>query len=241
MVKLTSWEERADGRHWSWCSVWNPERLDAFKRVMILANSFEQTLTYKLLKQAGVNLVPFPIHDDRQWQPRTVLLRYFASKHQAGTGFWTNDGDSGGTEARGKTFEWISGNSDPENHFYSANLDVLKSTICQDIKLQPKVSGSDAYKHLTCASFIYTAKPSRAEVEAFAQYGITMMRSSGHGRTRIWCSSSSDHGCGCRMITRDVEFRVYDLAAGDIPEGVHRSHRTTLHSHSGACRRGRGR
>ncbi|MFD0466012.1 hypothetical protein ACFQY9_33235 [Microvirga aerilata] len=87
LVKLTSWEETADGRRWSWCSVWNPEKLDAFKRVMILANSFEDSLTFKLLKQAGVRLVPFSIPDDRQWLPRTVLIRYFASTHRAGTGF----------------------------------------------------------------------------------------------------------------------------------------------------------
>jgi hypothetical protein len=34
------------------------------------------------------------------------------------------------------------------------------------------VSGSNAYQHLTCASFIYTAKPSKAELEALRLHGI---------------------------------------------------------------------
>jgi hypothetical protein len=211
MVKLTRWDEASDGRQWSWCSVWDHEKLGAFTRIMILANSFEQSVTYKLLKRAGANLVPFPIHDHRQWQPRTVLLRYFASQHQAGTGFWTNDSDSGGKEALGKTFGWISRNSDPENHYYSTNLHVLKSLNLPGIRLQPKVSGSDAYKHFTCASFIYTAKPSQAEVEAFSRYGITydeIVRAREHEDLVqfLWRSSLREPD-----DPRDVEFRVYDL------------------------------
>ena len=138
LVKLTSWDELQDGQARSWCSVWNPERLHAFKRVMILANSFEETLTFKLLKQAGVHLVPFAIPDDRQWQPRTVLIRYFASTHQAGTGFWTNSADPGGAEALQKTFDWIEQNSDPENHFWSANLHALKQDQSARTEAQPQ-------------------------------------------------------------------------------------------------------
>ena len=212
LVKLTSWEELKDGQARSWCSVWNPERLRAFKRVMILANSFEETLTFKLLKQAGVCLVPFAIHDDRQWLPRTVLIRYFASTHRAGTGFWTKSADPSGPEALQKTFGWIGGNSNPENHYFSTNLHGLSKANLPGQKLNPKVAGSDAYKHLTCASFIYTAKPSRAEVEAFARYGITydeIVRARQNEDLvqfffRSWLRVPDD--------TRDGEFRVYDLA-----------------------------
>jgi hypothetical protein len=211
MVKLTQWDEASDGRQWSWCSVWNPEKLDAFQRIMILANSFTESITYKLLKRAGVHLVPFSIHDDREWVPRTVLLRYFASQHQAGTGFWTNDSDSGGKEALGKTFEWISHNSDPENHYYSTNLHVLKSTNLPGIKLQPKVSGSDAYKHLTCASFIYTAKPSQAEVAAFSRYGITYDEIVRARQNEDLVQFLFRSNLRVPDDPRDVEFRVYDL------------------------------
>ncbi|MBO1908289.1 hypothetical protein J4G37_25785 [Microvirga sp. 3-52] len=212
LVKLASWDELEDGQARSWCSVWKSERLHAFKRVMILANSFEDSLTYKLLKQAGVHLVPFAIPDDRQWQPRTVFLRYFASTHRAGTGFWTNSGDPGGAVALQKTFDWIMQNTDPENHFWSANLDALRRVNLPGQKLQPKVAGSDAYKHLTCASFIYTAKPSRAEVEAFARYGITYdeivrARQNEDLVQFLWRSALR-----VPDDTRDVEFRVYDLA-----------------------------
>jgi hypothetical protein len=212
LVKLSTWEETADGRKWSWCSVWNPEKLDAFRRVIILANSFEESLTYKLLKQAGVRLVPFAIHDARQWQPRTVRIRYFASTHQAGTGFWTNSDDSSGAVALQKTFDWIMKNTDPDNHFWSANLHELIKRSLPGQKLKPKVAGSDAYKHLTCASFIYTAKPSRAEVEAFARYDITyeeIVRARQNEDLvqfffRSWLRVPDD--------ARDGEFRVYDLA-----------------------------
>jgi hypothetical protein len=212
LVKLSTWDETADERKWSWCSVWNPERLDAFERVMILANSFEDSLTYKLLKHAGVRLVPFVIPDDRQWQPRTVLIRYFASTHRAGTGFWTNPDDTGGAEALRKTFEWIMQNTDPENHYWSANLHELIKRSLPGQKLKPKVSGSDNYKHFTCASFIYTAKPSQAEVEAFARYGITYeeivrARQNEDLIQFLWRSALR-----VPDDTRDVEFRVYDLA-----------------------------
>jgi hypothetical protein len=178
---------------------------------MILANSFEDSLTYKLLKHAGVHLVSFAIPDDRQWQPRTFLIQYFASTHRAGTGFWTNAADPSGAEALRKTFDWIMQNTDPENHFWSANLHELFKRSLPGEKLKPKVSGSDAYKHLTCASFIYTAKPFQAEVEAFARYGITFedivrARQDEDLVQFLWRSSLR-----VPDDTRDVEFRVYDL------------------------------
>jgi hypothetical protein len=210
VVNLTSWEQAGDGRQWWWSSVWKPEKLSAFEDVMILANSFEETITYKLLKVAGVELVPFAIQDDRVWQPRNLLVRYFADSHQAGSGFWTNKNDPGGAEALTKTFDWIRANSQPTNHYYSANLGVLKALTLPGEKLQPKVCGSDAYKHLTCASFIYTAKPSTAEEQAFGMYGITrdeVIRARQNEDLvqflwRSWLRVPDD--------TRDGEFRVYD-------------------------------
>ncbi len=210
VVNLTSWDQAADGREWWWCSLWNTENLSVFKRVMILANSFEASVTYKLLKHAGVNLVPFTIQDNRVWQPRILRLRYFAEKHQAGTSFWTNESDPSGAEALEKAFEWIRTNSSPDNHYYSANKERLKRLQLPGEKLQPRVSGSDAYKHYTCASFIYTAKPCDAEVGAFSMYGISrdeVIRARQNEDLvqflwRSWLRVPDD--------TRDGEFRVYD-------------------------------
>ncbi len=172
VVNLTAWDQAADGGRWWWCSVWDATRLKVFRRVVILANSFEESLTYKLLKQQGVNLVPFSIRDDRVWQPRPILIRFFAEAHQAGTGFWTNPNDDDGAEALRRVFDWITRNSDPDDHFYSANVGALARTTLPGFKLQPKVSGSNSYQSLTSASFIYTAKPSIAELEALDLYGI---------------------------------------------------------------------
>jgi hypothetical protein len=210
LVKLTSWDQALDGRYWSWCSVWDPTRLKPFHRVMILANCFEHSLTYKLLRHAGVKLVPFEITDDRAWTPRTILVRYFAQEHQAGSGFWTNKDDPSGAEARRTAFVWIASNTDPDNHYYSANLDALNRLDLPGLKLQPKVCGSDEYKHFTCASFLYTAKPSCAEVEALSRYGITyedVVRARQNEDLvqflwRSWLRVPEDG--------RDGEFRVYD-------------------------------
>lgn len=216
IVNLTSWEQAGDGRQWWWSSVWNPKKLSAFKRVMILANSFEQTITYKLLDHAGVKLVPFAIQDNRSWQHRNLFIRYFAENHQAGSSFWSNRDDPSGSEALQKTFDWIRANSQPTNHYYSANVDTLKAVTLPGEKLQPKVCGSDAYKHITCASFIYTAKPSAAEEKAFELYGITrneIIRARQNEDLiqflwRSWLREPND--------TRDGEFRVYDRAQAEF-------------------------
>jgi hypothetical protein len=211
-VNLTSWEQASDGRRWWWCSVWDAARLKAFARVVILANSFEESLTYKLLCHQGVELVPFAISDTREWMPRTILIRYFAQEHQAGTGFWCNREDTSGAEALHRAFAWIECNSDPQDHFYSANLAALKPLDLPGLKLQPKVSGADEHKHLTCATFLYSAKPSKAEVQALELYGVTYnevvrARQDEDLIQFFWRSSLRvpDDPRGC-------EFRVYDHA-----------------------------
>jgi hypothetical protein len=179
---------------------------------MILANSFEASLTYRLLGGQGVDLVPFSIPDNRVWQPRPILIRYFAEQHQAGTGFWTNPDDVNGAEALRRAFDWIAQNSDGENHYYSANIGALARNNLPGLKLQPKVSGSNAYQAITCASFIYTAKPSKAEIEALGLFGIgysevIRARQNEDLVQFFWRSS-------LRVPTdaRGCEFRVYDHA-----------------------------
>jgi hypothetical protein len=212
LVNLSSWEEASDGRQWWWCSVWDAARLRAFGRVMILANSFDHSLTYKLLRHQGLNLVPFVINDKREWTPRTILIRYFAEQHQAGTGFWCNRDDDSGAEALNRAFAWIERNTDPENHYYSANLAALKRLDLPGLKLQPKVSGADEYKHLTCATFLYSAKPSKAEVRALELYGIkynevVRARQDEDLIQFVWRSSLRVSG-----DPRGCEFRIYDYA-----------------------------
>jgi hypothetical protein len=207
IVKLQSWEDASGGRTWSWHSVWNPDKLDAFDRVIILANSFEDSIAYKLMQHAGAKLVSFPISDNRVWQPRTVRIRFFASQHRAGTTFWTRD--MNGAQALGKVETWTAHNTDPENHFWSCNLGNGSLKLLGQ-KLRPKVSGADGYKHLSCASFIYAAKPSRTEAEALARFGISyddVVRAREREDLIQFLGRSSwrdpDDG-------REIDFRVYD-------------------------------
>jgi hypothetical protein len=212
VVNLTSWDQAADGHRWWWCSVWDATRLKVFERVMILANSFEASLTYRLLEQQGVVLVPFAIPDDRVWQPQSILIRYFAQEHQASTGFWTNPDDEGGAEALLRAFDWVAQNSDAENHFYSANVGALARINIPGVKLRPKVSGSNEFRHFTCATLFYTAKPSKAELEALGLYSIgydevVRARQNEDLVQFFWRSSLRvpDDARAC-------EFRVYDRA-----------------------------
>src|SRR5215217_5805497 len=52
VVKLESWQDAADGRTFSWHSVWDSSKLTSFCRVLILANCFDDLITYKLLSHA---------------------------------------------------------------------------------------------------------------------------------------------------------------------------------------------
>jgi hypothetical protein len=208
VVKLESWQDAADGRTFSWHSVWDASKLTPFRRVLILANCFDDSITYKLLSHADCKLVPFAISDNRVWLPRTIRIRYFAQQHRAGTGFWTNKGDPSGALALSKAGTWTWDNTDPENHIWSCNLKATLNLPGQ--KLRPKVSGADEYKQFSCATFLYSAKPTRAEEEAFAQFGIS--------RADVIRARESEDlvqflGRTCWRIpddTREIDFRVYD-------------------------------
>jgi hypothetical protein len=208
VVKLESWQDAADGRTFSWHSVWDANKLTPFSRVLILANCFEDSITYKLLKNAGCKLVPFAIRDTQTWLPRTIRIRYFAQDHRAGTGFWTNKNDPNGALALVKAGTWTWDNTDPANHFWSCNLKSKLNLPGQ--KIQPKVSGMDDYKRFSCASFFYTAKPSKAEEVAFARYGISREEVI---RAREFEDLVQFLGRTCWRIpddSREIDFRVYD-------------------------------
>lgn len=210
-VSLSNWEDASTGDPWSWFSIWNPEELEPFSAVYILGNAFEYTITYKLLANTFskiVNLKPFEIPDSEPWLPRSITIRYFASKHTAGTAFWTENED--GRECLRRVPNWVNDHSDPSNHYWSCNIGRYDDTAMIGTKVSPKIAGSNDYKDITCGTFIYTSKPSGAEERVLGMFDIT--------RDQIIRAREREDiiqmfwRCSIRnpMDTRPVEFRVYD-------------------------------
>ena len=229
-AQLTDWQDAAGRKPWSWFSIWNLEELSAFEKVYLLANAFEQTVTYKLLastSNTSVRFEPFDIPGATPWLPRAISIKYFASGHTAGTAFWTES--VSGQECLRRISWWVNAHSDADNHYWSCNLGLYPDHALVGKKVSPRIAGSNDYKDLTCGTFIYTAKPSQAEERVFDWFGIS--------REEVIRSREFEDlvqmfwRCSVREAGDQQAGRVPGLrpAAGRIPARLHHPGRSPCH------------
>ncbi|MFZ6761410.1 hypothetical protein [Pseudoroseomonas sp. WGS1072] len=218
-AKIGSWQDAASRSSWSLVSIWNPESLRAFSQVTLLGNAFEHTVTYKLLERHFgdvVKLEPFAVPTTRHvtWQPRKLLIRYFAKSHRAGSAFWAT---ADGRECLRRIPWWVNAHTQRGAHYWSCNNSLYGSGQVMDgRRVSPKIAGENGLRNLTCGTFIYSAKPSQREREALSLFGISfdeVVRSREYEDLiqMLWRSSLRD-----AADTRSVEFRVYDQQQAEL-------------------------
>ena len=174
VTSLKDWESAAGGDPWSWYSVWSPEELRAFDRVILVANSVESSITYRLLTdllKSMVRFVPFEIAGSPEpYLPRTMTIRYFAHGHSAGSYFFKS---AEGRKSLERVRGWLSENLDGNASYWSSNIDLFKGAAPPGKPVRPRAAGRNDLSGLTTCSMIYSAKPSRGEADALNLLGIT--------------------------------------------------------------------
>ena len=213
IAKIKSWEEAASRSTWSLVSVWNPAPLSTFSSVILLGNAFEHTVTYKLFERtfgSVIKLQPFTVPTKREARrhPRKLLIRYFAESHRAGASFWDT---ANGHECLRRIHAWVNAHTEADQHYWSSNNARFRNDLTMvGQRVSPRIAGENGLRHLTCATFIYSAKPSRNEQVAFEHFGISYeevvrSRELEDLIQMMWRSSLRDP-----EDIRPVEFRVYD-------------------------------
>jgi hypothetical protein len=153
---IQEWGDMEDGRRWSWWSLWSPHQLDAFESIEMMANGFDQSMTFAMLKtfNPDIEWVEVKLGSSRQFKPRTVRIEYFAEKHVASQTLFDAEEGRANLRAIGRYLSkrdqiWMA------NDRHAEHLDGIGG-----IKLRPHQAGSNQWSGIHNATCIYSAKPS---------------------------------------------------------------------------------
>ena len=94
IANVHTWEDTADGKPWPWGDVDAGEtgsvQASEPPRERLRAHLDLQALGQDVRRYGEAHLVPAPSRGIT-WRPGTLLIRYFARTHRAGTTFWQED------------------------------------------------------------------------------------------------------------------------------------------------------
>jgi hypothetical protein len=214
ICNLSDWSEMEDGRRWTWWSLWSPYQLSEFASVEFLANGFDQSVTFALLRSVWPEIDWYETHNasPRTFAHRSVRIEYFARRHVASKSFLESaDGiDHLGrigryVAERGETYIWTANNA------FAQHL----SALSPDAKLRPHQAGSNRWDAINSATMVYAAKPSmesRAVMNLLAVDANVWVRSYEHEAIlQFMCRTSVRNPAS----TDTVVLRVYDKAQAD--------------------------
>jgi hypothetical protein len=169
VVNLETWDQLEERQRLTYFTIWDVGELAVYDGAVILANSFDSLVTYRLIKALKPDVAFEPlkaIGRKKVWAARHLTINYVAEDHRAGSTFFKNT--ETGREAVTKWADWVRANAEGTEHYWAAN------SARGDLKLpgkqvSPKIAGSNEYRGLTQCSVLYSAKASSHENRVFAQ------------------------------------------------------------------------
>jgi hypothetical protein len=158
---LDDWQDMDDGRRWTWWSLWSPKQLSAFDSVEFMANSFDKSMTFEVLRNFNrdIDWIEVPLSAGRKFEDRKVVIRFYTRGHVASMTLFDTDAGKGYLNAIAKHQArdrqiWMA------NDRHAGELDGMGG-----LRLKPHQAGSNAYANQHAATAIYAVKPS-AETRA---------------------------------------------------------------------------
>jgi hypothetical protein len=170
-ASVADWADTAvDGPRaagWQWFAVWSPECLRPFKRVWMLGNSIERSLTFNLW-QGSVDWREFALSTTRRFRPRRVVIEWY-SKRRASSRFFGQH-----PEVLDLVAAHINRTCDEADHFWSCNVGVAKNGFrLKGRHVGPRASGRNDLMSFSQGAFIYSAKPRPTEAQMFELMNIS--------------------------------------------------------------------
>lgn len=206
LINIGDFDEMRDRRRWSAWSNWSIEALAPFESVTIMANNFDQSLTFKTIQKLHPKIEWNAIEiEPRNYRKRAVHIEYFAANHTASRYLFES---AKGQENLRKIAKHLSKETE---QIVTCN-ESMQPYLAEigGKKMSPIQSGSNRYDHLHRATMLYSAKPSPEIITILEAIGL----SGDH-----WIESVEYEAIlqfMCRTSVRDpnstapVTFRVYD-------------------------------
>jgi hypothetical protein len=173
-TEIKTWAETVTDR-WRWWFIWSPLELRPFAARYIVANAVESSVTYRLIRSQWpeVTWTPFQLSSSQTWQHRNLTIRYFVTRHIAGSSFWASPD---GLQSLIGWAHWIAANTIETDHIWAVNKKSSAIPAVAKIhgrKVSTKIAGSNDFRDITTASIAYSAKPDSTEIGVFRAFGIS--------------------------------------------------------------------
>lgn len=177
---LKSWTAILDGKGFTWSSIWSPEQLPIFRRVHVLANDFDHSVTFQIFRKRWPEIEWASLNREthRRYAMRDVVIRYYAESHTASRGFWRTD--TGQRHLRMIVMD-LSRTFEPTSHIWMCNgedeplfrhPDPDEGSMVPGIKLSPRQQGSNKFMSVCNATMVYTSKPDKKDRAILREIGL---------------------------------------------------------------------
>lgn len=169
-ASITSWDDA--GQPFFVERTWDCTVLGLFDSVSFFADSFSDSITYRVLQSEGVLWEERLLTDHRVWRDRAVTIEYFADSFQA-SGHQFRKAEMK-TEL-GKVAEYLT-TLEIRNHLWTVSREIAAVFDPAEIGGQtvtPKQAGSNQWREWHDATMIYSAKPSPDEVIVHGRRGMS--------------------------------------------------------------------
>lgn len=153
---LDEWSDMDDGRRWTWWSLWSPKQLAAFDSIEFMANAFDKSMTFEVLRNfdRDIEWIEVPLAAGRKFERRKVVIRHYTDRHVATATLFDTPEGQGYLNA-------IAKHQAHDRQIWMTNdrhADAL--SMMGGLKLKPHQAGSNAYADQHAATCIYAVKPS---------------------------------------------------------------------------------
>lgn len=169
-ASIRSWHEAEKPFHVE--RVWDASILNLFDSVEFFADSFDASITYKVLESEGVIWEERFLDDHRVWRDRSVTIEYFVESFRA-SGYQFRKAEIKAELAKVAQYMTALGIKD---HLWTTSSEiksVFDETRIGGARVTPKQAGSNAWRTWHDATMLYSAKPSPDEILVHAQRGMT--------------------------------------------------------------------
>lgn len=156
---------------WDWWTIWDANELHVFDAVSIVANAFEESLTFKLMLTQDIEMKQFRIPEFRPYKPRKLTIKYFDENNRATSYFFKSRIGLDALKAVGAYLQKSRIDIWSCNH-KKRGMNYLKLIGINKGKLDPCVAGSNEYVDCTSAAFIFSAKPGKTEMARISEMGL---------------------------------------------------------------------
>lgn len=166
-VNLEAWEQLEQRQRLTYYALWDVTELAVYDRAVILANSFDSLITFRLIQglHPTVALQPITVGANRVWQGRDLTINYMAADHVAGSSFFETT--EAGQRAVKEWSDWVRKNVTGSEHYWAANKKRGDLNL-PGKQVSTKIAGSNEYRYLTQCSVLYSAKANGSEEAVFA-------------------------------------------------------------------------